>query len=298
MIENVKNIILRGREFSESDLSVINSCISENYHLGRTMISKKVCEKLDWRQPNGWLKDRACRDVLRILDERGIVKLPASLIIKKNKDTEGSTVCEENLLKEYDLVTPIVEFPQKLNFVFAKGNKYERVWNALVDKYHYLGNQVTVGRAIKYLLLNDDKLLGAISFSSASWHLIQRDILLDSLGISHPRDYVINNSRFLILPNVKVKNLASYILGLATKQVTEDWSSFYSITPLIAETFVQPSLFEGTCYRAANWINIGTTKGYAKRGASYHNSQEPKLIFLYGLTKTIRRDLNKIVLEN
>ncbi len=299
MTQTTGGMILRGREFSNSDIAIIRSCVSEYYNLGRTQISKIICEMLNWRQPNGWLKDRACREVLRILESKDEINLPPSKINKKNNAIRiEKTDDKEKILSQFDLTTPIVDFPDEIKFVFAKGNKHERVWNAIVDKYHYLGNQVAVGRAIKYLLLNDNKILGAISFSSASWHLIQRDILLGNLGISQPRDYVINNSRFLILPNVKVKNLASCILSLATKQVTEDWSSYYSITPLIAETFVQPSLYDGTCYRAANWINIGTTKGYAKRGAYYHNSQEPKLIFLYGLTKNIRRDLSKMVLEN
>lgn len=299
MTDYLSCMTLRGRVFTENDLSIIRSCVSENYHLGRTHISKAICEKLDWRQPNGWLKDRACRDVLKILEERGFIKLPPSLLIRAKDDRKRkSTTLEDRLLKEYDLITPITEFPRQIQLVFAKGNKYEKIWNILVEKYHYLGHQVVVGRTIKYLLITGNKLLGAICFSSASWHLSQRDILLADLGITQPRDYVINNSRFLILPNVKVKNLASYILALATKQVSIDWSWYYSITPLIAETFVQPSLYDGTCYRAANWVEIGTTKGYAKRGSSYCNSQEPKLIFLYGLNRRVRRQLIEMVLEN
>jgi hypothetical protein len=298
MMNNFPSLTMRGRVFTENDLAIIKSCLSENYHLGRTYISRQICEKLNWRQPNGWLKDRACRDVLRILDERGIINLPPPLVRDQNKEKRKSTIPEYRLLNEYDLITPISEFPRQIEFVFAKGNSYEKIWNILVEKYHYLGHHVAVGRAIKYLVLADDKILGAICFSSASWHLSQRDNLLAVLGISQPRDYVINNSRFLILPNVKVKNLASCILALATRQVSIDWSSYYSITPLLAETFVQPSLFDGTCYRAANWIEIGTTKGYAKRGSLYRNSQEPKLIFVYGLNRNVRRKITKIILDN
>ena len=111
------------------------------------------------------------------------------------------------------------------------------------------------------------------------------------------QDYSVNNSRFLILPTLQVKYFASHILSLATNKIVNDWNSYYSITPLIAETFVQPSRFEGTCYKAANWLEVGITKGYAKKGQTYRNSQEPKKIFLYGLNKRTRLAMLKLNTE-
>jgi len=282
-------ILLRDRYFSRKDIKIIKSCVKKNYERGRTRISKEICEKLDWRQPNGWLKDRACREVLRELEQRGYINLPPSLISRKKGNQLN--VEQKDLLHVYDLDTPITEFPSNIEFVFVKGNKYEPIWNALIDKYHYLGHSVAVGRSIKYIIKSEDRLIGAIAFSSPAWKLNSRDKILDKLGISSVRDYTISNTRFLILPNVKVPNLASNLLSLSTKKIVIDWSWYYSVTPLIAETFVQPSLFDGACYKAANWIEIGTTKGYAKRGPSYHNSQEPKIIFLYGLTRQLRRKM-------
>ena len=106
-------------------------------------------------------------------------------------------------------------------------------------------------------------------------------------------DYVINNNRFLILPHVRVPNLASRILAAATSRVASDWGSYYALTPAVAETFVEPPRFNGTCYRAANWVQVGTSRGYLKRGRRHENSQEPKLIFLYGLQRRYRRGLAK-----
>jgi hypothetical protein len=176
---------------------------------------------------------------------------------------------------------------------FAKGNAAERTWNKLVNEHHYLGHKVVVGRRLKYLIHYLGKPVGAICFSSAAWELESRDKALQHLGFSPKRirEQVINNSRFLIVSNANVPNLASRALSLATKQVAHDWTEFYSLRPQVVETFVQPSRFGGTCYKAANWIEIGRTKGYAKRGRNHVNSQESKYIFLYGLSKTMRRKL-------
>lgn len=285
-------IKLRGRVFSRIELNIIKRCVRDNYDKGRTQISRAVCEELNWRQPNGWLKDRACRDVLRKLDDLEVIKLPPSHIFKDKKKSLPSSK-NNDYLSEFDLESLITEFPTQLSLIFAKGNRYERIWNTLVAKYHYLGHGVIVGRCIKYVIQSNDRLLGAIAFSSSTWHVSARDSILRSLGIAHIRDSVINNSRFLILPNVQIPNLASHLLATSTRQIVKDWASYYSITPLIAETFVQPSLYSGTCYKAANWIEVGETKGYAKRGASFRNSQEPKRIFLYGLNKQIRRELRR-----
>ncbi|SRR5579885_1568531 len=288
------SLTLRGRAFSSDDLEVIQQCVKENFHKGRTRISQAICEKLDWRQPNGWLKDRACRDVLLSLEKKGLIDLPPRQV--NNVPILVDQKKHPSYLRQYDLLSPILNFPPNIRIEFAKGNNMEKIWNELVRLYHYLGHDVLVGRCIKYLVKSEDRLLGALAFSSPAWRLAPRDIVLRHLGLDIDKvgDYVVNNSRFLLLPYVKVKNLASAVLSLATDQIVTDWTKFYSITPQIAETFVQPSRFLGTCYRAANWIEVGSTRGYAKSGYTHHNSQEPKLIFLYGLNKNIRKRLLKV----
>lgn len=296
-IANRSPLILRGRRFTPSNLKVVIQSVHNHFKDGRTEISKVICRKLKWKQPNGWLKDRACRDVLVQLAKIGLIEFPPPLIRRKRKESQ---VRKANYLSSYDLATTITTFPKQITFEFAKSNTAEKVWNEVIDRYHYLGHKVTVGRCIKYLVKVEDQLLGALAFSSPAWRLQVRDSLLDLIGIKAAkiRDSVINNSRFLILPNVQVPNLASTILSLATDRIIVDWNNYYSILPQIVETFVQPSRFFGTCYKAANWIDIGLTKGYAKKGASYHNSQEPKQIFIYGLNKPIRRKLLKAIGKN
>lgn len=288
-------LYIRGRFFGLREIRIIHQCIEANFEAGRTKISKEVCERLSWRQPNGWLKDRACRDVLRHLANLGLVELPPSKVQRgRDHNREYETT---DYLQEFDLETPIISFPKKIVLEFAKSNKAEILWNQLVDRYHYLGHKVSVGRTIKYLIRSEDKLLGAISFSSATWHLNARKKILSELGYPPEThlDIVINNTRFLILPNVTVEHLASKLLSIATKQVVADWTWYYSIEPQFVETFVEPSRFDGTSYKAANWIEIGKTRGYAKKGASYYNSQEPKAIYIYGLNKQNRRHLKSLL---
>lgn len=287
-------ITLRGREFNASSIDVIESCVKKYYKFGRTRISKEVCIRLNWKQPNGWLKDRACRDVLVQLEDLGIIKLPQP---KVKRETRKNSDNSEPLLGDYVIANDISEIPKVIDFVLAKSNKEEQIWNFLVKKHHYLGHKVIVGRTLKYLIVSENIILGAIAYSSPAWNLGTRNQILQRMGFQHDdiMNKVINNSRFLILPTVKAKNLASKILSLSTVKVVTDWSQYYSITPLIAETFVQPSRYLGTSYKAANWIEIGITKGYAKSGMSYHNSQEPKTIYIYGLNRQTRNQLLKVI---
>jgi hypothetical protein len=285
-------LLLRGRRFTNRGLRTIMRCVAAHYGEGRTRISEVICVRLAWRQPNGWLKDRACRDVLRRLEELRLLRLPPRLAKPSNRKLPENDPGYKKLLS-HCIGAPVLVMPETISLEFAKGNAAERLWNAVIEKHHYLGHRVQVGRCLKYLVRGDDKLLGAISFSSPAWRLAVRDRLMELTGIAGPsaRDFVINNGRFCILPEVRVPHLASRILAYATRQVANDWSKFYSVEPLLAETFVEPNRFLGTCYRAANWNEIGMTNGYAKLGASHHNSQQPKKIFVYGLTRAYRRKL-------
>ena len=158
---------------------------------------------------------------------------------------------------------------------------------------HYLGHKVSVGRSIKYLVWYKGVTAGAICFSSASWRVDCRDKILKKVGLRKPqiRNRVINNSRFLILPTLKIPNLASRVLSLAARQVARDWEEFYSIQPLVVETFVEVPRFTGACYKAANWLFVGKTRGFSKKGAGHHNSQVPKDVYVFGLNKKVRRKL-------
>lgn len=286
-------LVLRGRAFGLRELRIILQTVSTHGEKGRTRVSEIVCERLAWRQPNGWLKDRACRDVLRRLARRGLLKLPQKLA--KNGGRNGVWNAPQTQIDRLNAELPLERLPSSVTLELAKGNAAERLWNFLVAEHHYLGYRVAVGRCLKYLIRGEGRVLGAIAFSSPVWRLDARDRILIKCGLrlADLHDQVINNTRFVLLPQARVEHLASKVLSVALHQVATDWEEYYAVQPLVAETFVQPSKFDGTCYKAANWLHIGRSRGFAKVGPTHHNSQEPKAIFLYGLNRSIRSKLAK-----
>jgi uncharacterized protein DUF4338 len=286
--------IIRGRCFSTFDLQLIRRMVEEYFDEGRTRISVKICEELDWRQPNGWLKDRACRDVLRTLERRRFLVLPP---LKSNPIGNSRRKPVPPKLTDDITSTELSSLDfSKITIEQVKGTKNEEAWNWLVSEYHYLGFSVLVGKALKYLARYDGRVIGAWSISDCAWAIEARDSILQVVGLSlrEVRLRVVNNSRFLILPWVKVPNLASHLLSLMARTIKIDWKDYYLIEPLLIETFVEDELFLGTCYKAANWLRVGQTKGYRKHGSFHHNSQTCKSIFLYPLNRRLRSELASI----
>jgi hypothetical protein len=264
--------------------------IRENPSWGRTRLSEKVCECFSWYQANGRLKDRACRVALLKLESLGYLKLPQR---KQDGGGRPPSVEHDPIISE----SQIHQMPVEIELRYAQDRSEKRLWNSLISKYHYLGLSTPVGRLIRYLIYGDGNLLGAISFSESAWNVGPRNQLLSSVGIPSDsiRDVVIGNNRFLILPFVRVPNLASRILGQSLRRVIHDWEDRFSCCPLIAETFVDPTRYLGTCYLASNWVNIGESKGFTKRGASHLNQKAPKLILLRGLNSSIHQKLQSLV---
>jgi hypothetical protein len=270
-------LIIRGRSFSAEDLQLITEVVQEFWDKGRTRISEEVASLLGWRQPNGWLKDRACRAVLRHLEAEGYLSLPPSQ--SSSRSTPYSNwVPREARTTESSEITVL---QGQLSLAPAKGGSSERRWNRLVAEYHYLGFKVAVGRCLKFLVKDEGQVLGAVALSEASWSVQVRDRFLKKLAIN--RDEVANNSRFLILPGVRVPNLASRVLSLLACDGVAAWKDYYQRDLLLLETFVDATRFAGTSYRAANWLNVGSTKGFMKSGSAHRNSQNSKMIFLYPL---------------
>jgi Domain of unknown function (DUF4338) len=280
-----QEIVLRGRKFTGDELKLIIEVVEEFRSSGRTRISEEICKRLDWRQRNGWLKDRACRDVLRRLEALEYLTLPPSLSTSSTRPyTHWSP--KSKVLNE---LPAVIELSGRLRVEVAKGNAKERQWNSIMRSFHYLGFKVAVGRCLKFLIRDEKNLLAAVSLSDAAWAVKARDTVLEQLGIA--REDVANNTRFLILPNVKIPHLASQILSLLPSACAPVWEKYYGRKLLLLETFVDQSRFKGTSYRAANWLLVGTTRGYRKNGSIHHNSQAAKTVFLYPLQLEHRRFL-------
>ncbi len=294
-------LILRGRTFKQHEIDQIVAITRSYYSRGRTFISIQVCKALNWRQPNGWLKDRACREVLVSLEKLGAIQLPPRKVQSPNKGNRRG----KNLARLSDIVSLNTEPLDSLDLSsieieYVKGTAKENEWNAIVDAYHYLGFRCFVGRSMKYFIGSKGRVLGCIGFTAPSWTVGPRDKLFEILAVSRDqiREYAINNGRFLILPWVRVPNLASKALSLAIKRVVVDWREYYSIEPLFLETYVDPTRFIGTSYKAANWLRLGSTKGYKKSGSNHHNGQSKKDIYIYPVEKKLRKQISEIISTN
>lgn len=275
-------MVIRGRQFSISDIKIIKKIIFENRSLNRRQLSLLIAEWLNWRQPNGNLKDRAVRDVLLRLNNKAVIRLPQPLYELRTQ-TAG--------VKPIDFPEPSVELVGRIDdyappvFKVAKQLPDRQLWNYLIEKYHYKGCRIIVGRHLKYLVCLNSQLIGCFAFGDAVLQLTARDqwIGWNQQQRAANLSLVINNVRFLILPWVKIRNLASKLLSLSANIVVSDWERFYSCRPVLIETFVDKGRFTGASYKAANWIHLGQTRGKGRSGQKYYYHGKIKDIYVYPL---------------
>jgi hypothetical protein len=285
-----ENIILRGREFSPAEIDLIKALVSSHSDLSRRKLSLLICEKLDWRQANGNLKDRACRDVLIRLNNQSVITLPKPTM---DFTTQSAGVKHIDFTKpSHDITGTPKNFPPPVVHL-VRNNEQRNLWNYLVDSYHYKNCRIVVGRHLKYLLYLERQLIGCLGFADAVLQLKSRDewIGWDEKQRQANLHLVINNVRFLILPWIKIKYLASKLLGLSAKIVAADWQTRYNYRPLVIETFVEKRRFTGTSYKAANWIYLGQTRGKGRSGMNYYQHGIIKDVYVYPLTRitTLRK---------
>ncbi len=266
---------LSGQEFTTDTIERIKAAIAAEPGISRRALSRQVCGWLNWRSANGKPQDMSCRKALLALHRRTLVHLPA---------TNDTFSFQSRAKPKPHALAPIPDVQGSLKTlgviellpVTSRYNQSSTVWNTLMDTYHYLGGGPLCGAQMRYLIRSEQYgWLGGLSFSAACWRLKDRDRWIgwsDRARRAHLQR-VVCNSRFLILPSVKVRNLASHVLSQCTKRLPADWQARYGYAPVLVETFVDPR-FRGCCYRAANWIKIGKTTG--RRGPA-------KRIYVYPL---------------
>ena len=288
-----KLYIFRGREFSLSEIKIIEKVIKNNQNKSRRHISKRICGIINWRQVNGKLKDAACREVLRRMNEVGIIDLPLVRLNPSQKSRRPKDRWKGIFKERKEPIEESLSNLEEIRLQMARSTTEKRFWDYLIDKYHYLDYGKPIGKQIKYFVYSKESLLGCIGFADAVLKLNLRDKWIGWSKKTRERNLhlVINNVRFLILPWVKVRNLASKILSLATRQVPEDWNSYYGYKPVLFETFVDVGRFSGTSYKAANWIHLGRTKGKGRSGMKYFLHNRPKDIYVYPLGRNYLRIL-------
>ena len=278
-----------GRNFSNTELQRIKRLIADNPESSRADLSRLVCNMLDWRRPNGRIKDMSCRVAMIRMQDDGLIQLPPP----RHGNSNG---------KRYLRRTPQAE-PEPVPFIAPVNSltdlclqqvtdrKESHLWNEYIDRYHYLGYHPLPGAQLRYFVRDGERILALLGFGAAAWKTAPRDRFIG--WTSEQRKcrlhLVINNARFLILPWIRSKNLASKILSMATSRISDDWQQRYGYRPVMAETFVEIPRFHGTCYKAANWICLGKTKGRGKLEKQHKTLLPKKTIWIYPLTRNYRR---------
>ena len=279
-----------GRQFTDADMALIRNLIAQNPSLTRTALSRQVCDLLRWLRPDGRRKDMSCRVALLKLERRGVITLPAPTkgVAHGNRYAFATPLA---LFEETPLTKPVEQLQAlSLVLVTSASRQHSRLWNKLMARYHYLGYKPLVGAQRRYLIHARDGWLGAVGFSAAAWKVAPRDLYIGWSAAARQVNlqYMVCNSRFLILPWVRSPNLASKVLSLCAKRIAHDWQQAYGFKPLLLETYVERQRFRGSCYRAANWIHVGQTQGRGKLDRHHHYAVPVKDIFLYPLHHNFR----------
>jgi hypothetical protein len=278
---------IASQNFTPEIIAQIQALSDANPTYSRRKLSQQVCEKLDWRSPNGRLKEMSCRVALLKLHREGLLNLPAAgpappkrtrpRARKKAKPRRAGTPVRWPLSKLGELEIVVIT---------NSDTKASRQWNEMMARYHYLGFGPLCGAQLRYLIKSERHgCIGGFAFSAAAWRLEARErwIGWDEEARRQNLNRVINNSRFLIVPHVQVKNLASRALSLVMNRLGDDWFERYGIAPVLVETFVERERFHGTSYRAANWIAVGQTKGRGRQDSTNEYAVAVKDIYVYPL---------------
>jgi hypothetical protein len=283
-------ITIRKRTITDADIVQIQATVDALWNQGRKHISKVLCRQWNWFQPNGRLKDMACRELLLTLNRKGLITLPPRLT-SANNEKRNRTIPAVNIDR-----SPFQEKLANLGFVDLKpvrNTKLEPLYNSLIQQHHYLGYRQIVGNHLKYIAFIDDRPVACLGWGSAAWKVKSRDTFIgwDPKTRKENLHFIANNTRFLILSWVSVKYLASKILALNARRISDDWLNTYNYPLYLLETFIERDRFKGTCYKAANWILTGQTKGTAKKGHMHVTHGNIKDVYLYPLRKDFRKKL-------
>lgn len=287
-------LTLAGRTFSAKQLRLIRQLLVNHPHLSRHELAATVCELLDWRRPNGRLKTREGRDLLQQLAEREALRLPA----KRTGRPGGPSRCLPcGDMPSCPPLTTRLRTLQPIRLVLADNSPLRQQACDLLEQYHYLGCPTPFGAHLRYLIQTagpTPEILGVLQYASPAWRMQARDrwIGWDDLTRRRNLQHLVSQSRFLLLPWVHIPHLASHVLALSARQLQTDWHRHYHVRPLLLETLVDEQSYRGTCYRAANWIEVGHTTGRGRMDRAHQrHGNAPKRIFLYPLVKNVRARL-------
>ena len=278
----------RGRVVTAEDILCIRELIAAHPRASRRRLSEKLCEAWQWRQANGALRDMVCRGLLLMLDRAGQIELPAVKFVPHNPFVRRARP-EPMPVDTTAILGPLANL-RPVEIEQVRRTDHERLFNSLMEQYHYLAYEQPVGEHLKFLVWAQGRPIACLAWSSAPRHLGSRDRYIGWSAEARRRNIrlLAYNTRYLILPWVRVAHLASHILGRMTSQLSPEWERMYGHPVYFAETFIDPTRFRGVCYRAANWKFLGLTTGRGKNDHTYKPNRPIKEVLGLPLTPRFR----------
>ena len=276
-----QDLVIRRRVIREADLLLIRQLIEEEGARGRSHISNRLCEMWNWRQANGRFRQIACRELLRRLEARGLIELPPKLCEARRAGYRNRSSTPD-LLDCMPLAGGLRESRSQLRMELVQNSQQLALYRGLVGTYHYLGYQQAMGAQLRYIAYFHDRPIACLSFGPAAWKVGARDQFIGWSAQARQQNlrWVVNNDRFVILPWVQIKCLASYLLGRTVRQLPGDWQRVYGYELALLETFVEHRRFAGTAYAAASWICVGQTLGRGRNDRTHDQAAPIKTIWL------------------
>ncbi len=280
-----------GRVFTDDEMEWIRQLIASS-DLHRLALSRAVCDELGWLRPDGRLKDMSCRVAMLRMHRDGLIALPPP------QRSNGNGKARPRITSASDPQQPVSLPAGALGDLCLRpveGRDESALWNELIERYHYLGHKPLPGTQLRYLVFAGSRLLAALGFGAAAWALAPRDRFIGWTAEQRKRNLhlVVNNARFLIVPWVTSRNLASCILAKSARRLPDDWDARYGYRPVLLETFVDRQRFAGTCYLAANWTHVGVTQGRGKLERRCLHPLPVKHILLRPLHRRFRQELSR-----
>ena len=284
----------RGKRITQEDVAFIRGLIAQNPEDSRRSLSAKLCQAWNWRQANGALRDMVCRGLMLTLHRAGHIELPAPRWEPANPLVYRKKPAPVEI-EPYPIEGPLSSIlPLEIRQV--RRTSLEKLCNSLVDQYHYLGYCQPVGEHLNYLFFAGQRPIACMIYSSAPRHIGCRDRFIGwPVKIRRQNLHLMTyQSRFLILPWVKISFLASHLLGQIAKRLSTDWQALYQHPVYFQETFVDVERFKGTCYKAANWLCLGKTTGRGKNDHTYKPNRSIKAVWGYPLCRDFRARLCEV----
>ena len=284
----------RGQEIGSEQIAFLREFIRTHATSSRWKLSRQLCEALGWKQANGALRDMVCRGLLLMLERSGQIELPPVRRHIRGQCRTGRPRPETVLIDNTPLAMPLQALgPIEIQPVRRTAD--EPLFNSLMESHHYLGYEQPVGEHLKYRAWAQGRPIACLAWSSAPRQLGSRDRYIGWSAEARRRNirFIAYNTRFLILPWVRVPHLASHILGKVTRTLSDDWERMYGHPVYFAETFIDPGRFRGACYRAANWQLLGLTTGRGKNDQTNRPNRPIKEVLGLPLTRRFREYLSQ-----